>query len=231
MEARIAEADGKPVEVWDWPVRIVHWLLVVLVATSWITSEIGGNAMTYHMWSGYAILTLVAFRIVWGFVGSRHARFASFVKGPAEVIAYVRGLSSQRFYLGHNPLGGWSVLAMLASLLVQASTGLFANDEIFTEGPLASRVSAETSIFLTTVHRYNFYVLLGLIALHLAAIAYYLLVRRQNLVGSMITGRKRVHSQLHAAEPHAHEPHPSALRAALVLLVVASAVAVVVNSG
>lgn len=227
-EARIARADGKPVQVWDLPVRLVHWLLVVLVATSWITSEIGGNAMTYHMWSGYAILTAVVFRIVWGFVGSRHARFASFVKGPAEVIAYVRGLSSQRSYsyLGHNPLGGWSVLAMLASLLVQASTGLFANDEIFTEGPLASRVSVETSILLTTVHRYNFYVLLTLIALHLGAIAYYFVVKRENLVAAMISGRKYVQ-----AEPQPDEPYASPLRAALVLAVSACAVAALVNSG
>jgi cytochrome b len=224
---RIAAA-GQPVAVWDWPVRIGHWLLVILIAISWITSELAGNAMTYHMWSGYAILTIVVFRIAWGFVGSRQARFASFLKGPAEVIRYARTLAGTRGprYLGHNPLGGWSVLLMLLSIAVQASTGLFANDEIMTEGPLASRVSADTSSFLTTVHRYNFYVLLTLIGLHLAAIVFYLAVKRENLIGAMFTGRKYVEGQAPA-----HEPHASPVRAMVVLLVAAAAVAALVNSG
>jgi len=218
----------KAVAVWDWPVRIVHWSLVVLITMSWITSELGGNAMTYHMWSGYTILTLLIFRIAWGWVGGRHARFGSFVRGPGEVIRYAASLAGARSssFLGHNPLGGWSVLLMLLSMTVQAATGLFANDEIFTEGPLASRVSAETSGFLTTIHRYNFYVLLALIVLHVLAIVFYLLVKRENLVGAMFTGRK------HIADPAAQdEPMASLLRAAVVLLVAAGVVAVIVNSG
>jgi cytochrome b len=218
----------KAVAVWDWPVRIVHWSLVVLITVSWITSEVGGNAMTYHMWSGYTILTLLIFRIAWGWVGSRHARFGSFVRGPREVIRYAASLAGARSssFLGHNPLGGWSVVLMLLSMTLQAATGLFANDEIFTEGPLASRVSADTSGFLTTIHRYNFYVLLALIALHVLAIVFYLLVKRENLVGAMFTGRK------HVAHPAAQdEPMASLLRAAVVLLISAGVVAVIVNSG
>jgi cytochrome b len=218
----------KAVAVWDWPVRIVHWSLVVLITVSWITSEVGGNAMSYHMWSGYTILTLVIFRIVWGCVGSPHARFASFVRGPGEVMRYAASLVGARSssFLGHNPLGGWSVVLMLLSVTVQAGTGLFANDEIFTEGPLASRVSADTSGLLTTIHRYNFYVLLALIALHLIAIGFYLLVKRENLIGAMFSGKK------HVDDPAAQDaPMASLLRAAVVLLIAAGVVVVVVNSG
>lgn len=178
-----------PVVVWDVPVRVFHWLIVVLVFSSWLTSEIGGNAMTYHMWIGYTVLALVLFRIVWGFVGSRHARFCDFVRGPGSVLRYLRGMPGE-MSAGHNPIGGWSVLALLASLALQAVTGLFTNDEIATEGPLAARVGTEWSDLLSTVHRYNFYVLLTLIALHVAAVLFYLLVKRQNLVWPMITGRK-----------------------------------------
>lgn len=219
--------ERRAVLVWDWPVRLVHWLLVALITTSWVTSEIGGNAMTYHMWSGYAILTLVLFRIVWGFVGSYHARFASFLKGPGAVMRYAADLARSQpvRFLGHNPLGGWSVMLMLLSITVQAVTGLFANDEIFTEGPLASRVSSETSSLLTTVHRYNFYVLLALIALHLIAILFYLLVKRENLVGAMLTGRKYVQAGVSGEAPVA-----GLWRAAAVLLLVAAAVAAIVNS-
>jgi cytochrome b len=231
MVAERVDRENQPrktVAVWDWPVRIVHWLLVVLIVVSWITSEVGGNAMTYHMWSGYTILTLVAFRIVWGWVGSRHARFASFVRGPGEVIRYATSLAGTRSssFLGHNPLGGWSVVLMLLSVAVQATTGLFANDDVMTEGPLASRVSGEASELLTAIHNYNFYVLLALIALHLIAILFYLLVKRENLIGAMFTGRKYINGVAPAQEPMA-----SLLRAAVVLLIVAGAVAAVVNSG
>jgi cytochrome b len=220
------KAGLEPVRVWDWPVRTVHWLLVLLVVTSWVTSQIGGNAMTYHMWSGYTILTLVLFRIVWGFVGSRHARFANFLKGPAEVMRYATGRSGSAPVLGHNPLGGWSVALMLLSLTVQAGTGLFANDEILTEGPLASHVSTETSNLLTAVHHYNFYVLAVLIALHIAAILYYLLVKRENLIAAMFTGRKYVQGLVTAPASIA-----GSARAVTVLVIVAAAVAALVNWG
>jgi cytochrome b len=191
---QVSEHTTQAVRVWDLPVRICHWSLVALIFTSWVTSEIGGNAMTYHMWSGYTILALVVFRIVWGFVGSERARFGDFLYGPSAVIAYIKGMLrlDPPHYLGHNPLGGISVVLLLLSVLVQATTGLFANDDIATEGPLVSKVSEATSSLLTTIHRYNFYVLLALICVHIAAALFYLLVKRENLIGAMFTGRKRV---------------------------------------
>jgi len=223
-EARSGTGEpAVPVVVWDVPVRVFHWLIVVLVFSSWLTSEIGGNAMTYHMWIGYTVLALVLFRIVWGFVGSRHARFCDFVRGPGAVLRYLRGMSGE-MSAGHNPIGGWSVLALLASLAVQAVTGLFTNDEIATEGPLAARVGTEWSDLLSTVHRYNFYVLLTLIALHVAAVLFYLLVKRQNLVWPMITGRKAL-----PASAAGEARIASLVLAVVVLACTAGLVALVVN--
>lgn len=220
-----APAPTVPVQVWDVPVRVFHWLIVALVFSSWLTSEIGGNAMTYHMWTGYSILTLVFFRIVWGFVGSRHARFSDFVRGPFTVFRYLRGTAGD-VSTGHNPAGGWSVIALLGSLAVQAVTGLFTNDEIATEGPLAARVSTEWSDLLSTVHRYNVYVLFGLVALHVAAVLYYLFVKRENLVKPMITGRK------HLPAPGGGDASTRGVGLAVVVLgCAAGAVALIVNLG
>lgn len=220
-----ADEPAVPVQVWDVPVRVFHWLIVVLVFSSWLTSELGGNAMTYHMWIGYCVLALVLFRIVWGFVGSRHARFSDFVCGPGTVLRYLCGASGVAA-AGHNPAGGWSVLALLASLAVQAATGLFTNDEIATEGPLAARVSTEWSDLLSTVHRYNFYVLLALIALHVAAVFFYLFVKRENLVKPMITGRKQLPASM------ASEARPASIGVALVVLACAAgAVALILKLG
>lgn len=178
--------------VWDLPTRLFHWLLVVLVAVSFVTAKMGGTAMQYHEWSGVAILVMVAFRFLWGFWGGTSSRFAAFVRGPRKVFAYARSLPGKTHepHLGHNPMGGWSILAMLASLFIQAGTGLFATDDILTEGPLFHLVSTNTSQWLTRIHHFNLNILIGLIALHLAAIVLYWLVKRENLVLPMITGRK-----------------------------------------
>ncbi len=178
--------------VWDLPLRLFHWMLVLLVVTSVVSAEIGGNAMQIHMLSGYTILTLVLFRILWGFLGSTHARFASFVHGPGSAIAYLSALRRRQAgrYLGHNPAGAWSVMFMLASLLLQAATGLFANDDIATEGPLAKLVSKALSDRITGVHHLNSSLLYVLIGLHLAAVAYYFVYKRENLVQPMLTGFK-----------------------------------------
>jgi cytochrome b len=179
------------IPVWDLPTRLFHWLLVAAVAVSFWSGRVGGNAMHYHVLCGEAILALILFRLAWGFVGGREARFAAFVRGPAATLRYARDLvrGGAPRHLGHNPLGAWSILAMLAALLVQVATGLFANDDIFTEGPLASWVSKAVSDTLTRVHLVNRQVLVVLVALHLAAIAVYFL-RGENLVTPMITGRK-----------------------------------------
>jgi cytochrome b len=180
------------IPVWDLPTRLFHWLLLVLVAVSFTTGSIGGNAMQYHEWSGFAILIALVFRITWGFIGSRSSRFSDFVKGPAAVWRYaaalVRGKSER--YLGHNPLGGWSVLALLLVLLVQAATGLFANDDIITEGPLYLWVSKPVSDWLTGVHRLNRFLIMALAATHVSAVLFYLLVKHENLINPMITGTK-----------------------------------------
>jgi cytochrome b len=184
-----------PTPVWDLPTRLFHWLLVVLVAVSFTTGVIGGNAMTYHECSGFAILVLLVFRIVWGFVGSRTSRFSDFVKGPAAVWRYSAALfrgDSER-YLGHNPMGGWSVLALLLAMLIQVVTGLFANDDIITEGPLFMWVSEPVSDWLTRVHRINRFLVVALVATHLSAVLFYLWGKGENLIKPMITGKKVWH--------------------------------------
>ena len=187
-----ADGDLVAIPVWDLPSRLFHWLLVILVAVSFTTGNIGGNAMQYHEWSGFAILILLVFRITWGFVGSRTTRFSDFVKGPAAVWRYANALvrGHSECYLGHNPLGGWSVLAMLLALLIQAATGLFANDDIITAGPLYLWVSKPVSDWLTGVHRLNRYLVIVLAATHVFAVLFYLLVKHENLIRPMITGIK-----------------------------------------
>jgi cytochrome b len=187
-----ADRSRMTIPVWDLPTRLFHWLLVVLVAVCFVTAKAGGNAMQYHEWSGVMILMLLVFRIIWGVVGSRPSRFADFLKGPTTVRRYALGLLKGNSvpYLGHNPLGGWSVLAMLLAVLLQACLGLFANDDIITEGPLYLWVSKSTSDSLTRIHRLNQYVIMGLAAIHLFAILYYLFVKGENLIKPMFSGVK-----------------------------------------
>jgi cytochrome b len=197
------EIAGTPkiVVVWDIPTRIFHWLLVVFVLISFVTGNIGGNAMQYHLWSGYMVLTVLLFRIVWGLIGGRESRFVKFVKGPAAVARYATTFLSNSAtpYLGHNPLGGWSIIAMLLALLVQADTGLFANDDIITEGPLFDWVSKPTSDWLTQIHKLNQIVIIGLVCVHVLAILFYFFYKRENLITPMITGAK----QWNSSEPRA----------------------------
>ncbi|MDA8139287.1 MAG: cytochrome b/b6 domain-containing protein [Desulfobacteraceae bacterium] len=204
------------IKIWDLPTRLFHWVLVALVIVSFTTGEIGGNAMTYHKLSGYAVLTLLLFRLIWGVTGSHSARFASFVRGPAAAWHYARHLmeKKQTPLLGHNPLGGWSVVAMLLALLLQAVTGLFANDEIATQGPLYPFVSDKTSSWLTSIHLFNQGVIIALVCLHLAAILFYLLVKKENLILPMITGRKAW------KEPVA--PPASAMKSSWIALIIAA---------
>ena len=183
------------VQIWDLPTRLFHWLLVLLIAFSWYTGEEG--IMEWHMRSGYAILTLIVFRLLWGIFGSQTARFAQFVKGPQAIIAYARALLAGHppHPLGHNPLGTLMIVALLLLVGAQASTGLFANDDIFTEGPLAHLVSKATSDQLTIIHKTNFNVLLVLIAGHVAAALFYLFVKSENLIWPMVTGRKDISAE------------------------------------
>lgn len=181
---------ASPVRIWDLPVRLFHWSLAVLVVFSYVTGKIGGSWLEWHMRSGYAILALVLFRIAWGFVGSDTARFASFLRSPAAAIAYLRELARGAVppVVGHNPAGGWMVLALLAALLVQAVAGLFVDDEIATQGPLAAKVSNALVSQMTRLHDYNQWVLVGLVALHVVAIAIYRWHFKVHLTRLLVTG-------------------------------------------
>jgi cytochrome b len=182
------------VAVWDVPVRLFHWGLVLLIATQWITAEL--DAWETHKLSGYAVLTLVLFRIAWGFVGTRTARFATFVRGPAAVRAYARGFWSRTAdqVVGHNPMGALSVLALLTILLAQTITGLFAMDRDtgLVSGPLSHLVSDETAYGFTAVHEFLFGIVQVLVALHVLAVLFYLWRKRENLIWPMIVGSRRL---------------------------------------
>ena len=181
------------VRIWDIPTRLFHWTLVLLVSVSFYTGLNGGIAeMDYHMLSGYAVLACLCFRIGWGFIGGKYARFTQFVKGPRAVYTSIRQLFDRDSsgYPGHNPLGALSILAMLVILFLQAITGLFSNDDILLEGPLVPMVSYETSRELTGIHKINKWLIGGLIALHLTAIVFYRIVKGEHLLSPMINGRK-----------------------------------------
>jgi cytochrome b len=175
------------IRLWDLPVRIFHWSLALLVLAAFVTANVGGPWMAWHGRAGIAIAGLVAFRFVWGVVGSTHARFATFAPTPSRLRAYLTGKWQG---VGHNPLGALSVFALLALLAAQVVTGLLGNDDIDFNGPLSSLVAKERSDSLTGLHHQLSNVLLVLIGLHIAAILFYILVKRTNLVGPMLTGWK-----------------------------------------
>lgn len=187
-------SDGK-VLVWDLPVRVIHWSLGLCVLGAWLTRELEGDWFAWHTRFGYAVFVLALSRILWGFVGTRYARFAEFVRGPAALLAYLRGkggAGESARIAGHNPLGALMILAFLAMLLTQAVTGLFANDQVFETGPLFGYVDISMSDRLTSLHKQLFDWLVAAIAVHVAAALFYLWVRRQNLILPMFTGRKSV---------------------------------------
>ncbi|MGZ8370462.1 MAG: cytochrome b/b6 domain-containing protein [Caulobacteraceae bacterium] len=176
------------IRLWDGPVRLIHWSIAGLLVVSWWTQD--HDLMSWHRRSGYAIAALLAFRLFWGVFGSQTARFSSFIKGPRAVLAYVRGRAVAG--LGHTPLGAFSVIALLAALIAQVGMGLFAIDEEgFESGPLARFVSFDTARAVAGAHEWGFRIILALSVLHIAAIAWYAL-KGKNLIGPMITGRKRL---------------------------------------
>jgi cytochrome b len=181
----------KSVRVWDLPTRVFHWALVTCVVCLFVTSQIGGDAMDWHFRFGYAVLSLLMFRIIWGLVGGRWSRFASFIYSPSTVLRYAKGQGLPEHSVGHNPLGAGSVFAMLLFLLVQVGTGLISDDEIAASGPLTRFVSAAVTSHATTYHKdWGKVILLILIALHIGAILFYLLKKKENLVRSMLLGDK-----------------------------------------
>lgn len=226
-------AERQAIPVWDLPTRLFHWSLALLVAFSGISGELaedlGSSVMDWHKWSGYAILALLIFRLAWGFVGGTYARFASFVRGPGAVLGYMGDLAARLGgppHVGHNPLGGWSVVLLLACLAVQAGTGLFISDEdLGVEGPLAKLVSNRTADRLSDLHEGNFAVLLTLVAIHLAAIAFYRFAKGENLVRPMVTGRKHLPASMASAAARGG----SALLGLVVLAIAATLVWYLVN--
>lgn len=198
--------------VWDLPVRLVHWLLVLLIAFSWWT--VHNDHTDWHIWSGIAILTLLIFRLLWGFVGSSTARWSSFIRGPRAIGAYLRGNWTG---IGHTPLGALSVVALLAALAIQVGFGLFAEDEDgLYLGPLSRLVSTDTSDRIRDVHELWFNVVLGPVVLHIAAIIYYRL-RGRGLTKPMITGKAEFH-------PGTEPMRPGKWWAAVICLAIALAV-------
>lgn len=177
------------IRIWDLPTRVFHWLLAALVLTQIVTANIGGNAMVWHMRSGYAVMALLLFRLVWGVVGGHWSRFPTFLYSPATVWNYVRGRLQEP--AGHNPLGALSVFSLLAALALQVASGLFSDDEIAFSGPFTALVSSERVGQATWFHtELGKFLVLGLVLLHLLAIAYYALLRRKTLVRPMVDGDK-----------------------------------------
>ena len=179
----------KRIKLWDLPTRLFHWLLVTAVSAALITGNVGGTAIEWHGRIGLAIVGLIVFRLVWGLIGSSHARFSSFFPTPASIAAYLRG---QWQGIGHNPLGALSVLGLLALVALQLSTGLFGNDDIAFRGPLFELITKDLSDRLTGIHELTSNVLIALIVAHLIAIAYYAHIKKDNLVKPMVTGYKEL---------------------------------------
>jgi len=182
----------RTIRVWDLPTRLFHWAFALVIAGALITQYVGGAAMDWHFRFGYAALALVLFRVLWGLVGPRYARFANFIRAPAAILAYCQGRPSPG-QSGHNPLGGLSVLAMLGVVLLQAGSGLFANDDIASEGPLARFIDKGLSDQISWLHaQVTGKVIYALIALHVLAIVYHRVRKHKDLVTPMITGDKSV---------------------------------------
>jgi len=208
--------NGKVIRVWDMPVRIFHWLLVLLIFGAIITIKMGGNAVVWHGRIGQLVVALIAFRIVWGFTGSTYARFVNFVRGPKPILDYLGG----RWHgAGHNPLGALSVLALLALMGFQAVSGLFTTDSIAFQGPLYRAVSRDTSEMILGWHKLAEWPIYLLIALHIGSVIFYALVKKKDLVMPMFTGKMVV-----PEDSHDESARGGSMVALIVAIVIAAAV-------
>lgn len=219
---------AKKIRVWDLPTRLFHWALVACIVGLTVTGYTGGGAMQWHARTGYAVLTLLLFRLVWGVVGGHWSRFSSFVYSPRSVMNYLRGRAHPDHLIGHNPLGAGSVFAMIAVLLAQIATGLVGDDELAFTGPLNRFVQSSKGLAATWYHKQvGQWLLLALVLLHVGAVLYYLVRRQDNLVLPMIDGDKAV---AHAA-PESRDTAGTRMLAAGVFAGCAGAVAWLVNLG
>lgn len=181
----------KHTRVWDLPTRVFHWALVVCVVGLVVTGSTGGNAMVWHFKLGYAVFTLLLFRLVWGIIGGKWSRFASFIYSPSSIIQYIKGQRHPHHAVGHNPLGALSVFALLTFLLFQVATGLISDDEIAASGPLTKYVSNATVSLASSYHtEVGKRFIIALVLLHVIAILFYLFKKRENLIKPMIHGDK-----------------------------------------
>ena len=214
-------ANRSRVAVWDLPVRVVHWSIVALLVALIVTGKLGDEWLLWHMRFGQAMLALVLFRVIWGFVGSRNARFSAFLYRPSRVIRHARSLfGTHELHATHNPLGGWMVVLLLLALLAQALMGLFTNDDALWGGPLSERVTKATSDAVSGYHRRFWWVIVVLSSLHIAAVLWYLVRRKENLTAAMVTGYKH----LPAGVANPLDAVGSTVKATLLLLVCGLAV-------
>ena len=192
MNITPASSHLHKVRVWDLPTRVFHWALVLCIVGLFITANVGGNAMVWHFRIGLTVLALLLFRLVWGLVGGRWSRFASFIYSPRSIINYLKGNGKPEHSVGHTPTGAGSVFALLAILLAQVGSGLISDDEIAFAGPLTRFVSGATVNLATNYHKnIGKWIILALVILHIAAIVFYLL-RKQNLIKPMLHGDKQL---------------------------------------
>jgi len=192
MNITPASSHLHKVRVWDLPTRVFHWTLVLCIVGLFITGNVGGNAMVWHFRIGLTVLALLLFRLVWGLVGGRWSRFASFIYSPRSIINYLKGNGKPEHSVGHTPTGAGSVFALLAILLAQVGSGLISDDEIAFAGPLTRFVSGATVNLATNYHKnIGKWIILALVILHIAAIVFYLW-RKQNLIKPMLHGDKQL---------------------------------------
>jgi len=215
---------SRPVYIWDLPVRLFHWLLVLAISSAYISGKTGGLWLDYHIRIGIFIIALIVFRVVWGFVGSSYARFSSFMPTPAKISTYLkRGQPTP----GHSPLAALSILTMLAVILLQAGLGLFAyNDEIDIHGPLYALLNSSFSERLTGLHVRAVNVLILLIGIHLLAIVYYTRVKNQQLIRPMLSGWRIADDKTEVSHSHRHS-----MKALLFAVLVAGMAFWMIDSG
>ena len=209
--------DQRPQLIWDLPLRLWHWALVICLAGSWITAEAGFEWTQTHFYFGYTALALVLFRLTWGVFGTLHSRYASFVVSPMRVFRYLKNVGSNPTSAGHNPLGGWASALIVSLIGLQASLGLFISDDIFYAGPYNSVVSDHTADALAGWHHRIFTLIQVAVVMHLAAVAWHTWGLKERLIEAMFHGKKNLHESAGNQEISEHRA-----TIALVLMVLAT---------
>ncbi len=216
------------IRIWDLPTRLFHWSLAACVIGLVITGNVGGNAMVWHFRLGYAVLTLVLFRLIWGFAGGHWSRWSSFALHPRQALTYLRSPFDPQMHAGHNPLGSWAIIAMLFFLLLQVSTGLISDDEIANAGPLTALVSSNWVSWATSWHKnWGKLIIVLLVLTHLLALLWHRFKKHPPLVPAMLHGDKTLPKPV----PASRDRTPHRLLALLLLSLVAWAVYGLVSLG